>query len=318
MPLRFDPELEALIHWYPLDLDLPALAEPLTGLRDELEAAGIRPGEVGGDPATLAYRPRRRAVLRVGEHVLKFYAKREDFAGAARANVLAASSLRGIRTAAFEGFLPERLVTVQALVSGSPPVRPADVAVEAGELLQELQGAPSRRAPAGRPDGTAEAGPWIARPSQQLAVSEASARFVAGILPPLGARLEALLRALEATMPSIDRLVWSHGDFSARQLLMTTEGLAVIDFDALRLAPAALDPATYAAHLVSGGPDDLEAASEVLEELLEGYGGRPPGLAWYLATCILRHSRYPFRYFEEHWPECIEGMVTAAEDALDR
>jgi hypothetical protein len=313
MPLHYDPELDALIQWYPLDLELPALAEPPTRLVDELEAAGVNLGEVGGDPVTLGYRPRRRAVLRVGEHVLKIYAKNEDFA-VATANLVAAASLPGIRTAAFEGYLPGRLLTVQPLLSGSPPARPADVALEAGELLRELQAAWGSYAPA----QPREAGLAVARPSQQLAVAEASARFVAAILPALGGRLEALLRELEATVPSIDRLVLSHGDFSARQLLVAPDGLAVVDLDAMRLAPAAFDPATYAAHLVFGGPDDLDHASEALEELLEGYGGRPLGLSWYLSTCILRHSRSPFRYLDAHWPERVEGMVAAAETALDR
>src|SRR5687767_4297995 len=134
-PLRYEPELEALIQWYPLDLELPALAEPPTRLVDELGAAGLSLGEFDGDPATLAYRPGRRAVLRVGEHVLKLYAKNEDFATAI-ANLLTAARLRGVRMAAFEGQLPERLVTVQPLLSGSSPARPADVGREAGELLR--------------------------------------------------------------------------------------------------------------------------------------------------------------------------------------
>ena len=84
--------------------------------------------------------------------------------------------------------------------------------------------------------------------------------------------------------------------------------MAVIDFDAMRLASAALDPATFAAHLVLGEPDDLAVAAEALEALLEGYDGRPLALSWYLAACILRHSRRPFRSLEEHWPERVEGM----------
>jgi hypothetical protein len=324
MALYYEPEIEALIQWYPLDLELPALAEPPTRLVDELEAAGVSLGEVDGDPITLAYRPGRRAVLRVGDHVLKIYAKSEDFA-AATANLLAAANLQGVRMATHEGDLPGRLVTVQHLFSGSPPARPADVALAAGQLLRALQVAWASHARAQEPgevsgdlDAAREAGLAVARPSQQLAISEESASFVAAILPDLGGRLEALLGVLEATVPSIDRLVLSHGDFIARQLLVTPDGLAVVDLDAMSLAPAALDPATYAAHLVFGGPDDLDKALAALEELLEGYGGRPPGLSWYLATCILRHARSPFRYLDEHWPERAEGMVTAAEAALDR
>jgi Ser/Thr protein kinase RdoA (MazF antagonist) len=129
--------------------------------------------------------------------------------------------------------------------------------------------------------------------------------------------VQALLHELEAEMPSINDLVPTHGDFNARQLLVRPDGLAVIDLDAMCLAPAALDPATYAGHLVFGGPDDLAQASEVLERLLEGYGGRPFALEWYLATCILRRSPWPFRYHQEHWAERLEGMVAAAEAAVD-
>jgi ATP-binding cassette subfamily B protein len=314
MPLHYEPELDALIQWYPLDLDLPALAEPPARVLDELKAAGVRLGDVGGEPATLRYKPRRRAVLRVGEHVLKMYAKQEDF-DAATAALRAAGSLRGVRTPALGGDLPARLLTVQPLLSGSPPTGAADVARETGELLSDLQAA---WAPVAPPEAALEAGLAAVLPSQHLAEAEASARLVAGITPALRARVEALLRDLEANVPRIDHLVLSHGDFSARQLLVTSDGLAVVDLDAMCLAPAAFDPATYAAHLVSGGPDDLAEARKVLEELLEGYGGRPPGLEWYLATCILRHSTYPFRYLDEHWPQRVEGMVTAAEAALDR
>ena len=301
-PLHYEPELDALIHWYPLDLALPALAEPPDRLLHELEAAGMSLGEVGGEPETLAYMPRRRAVLRVGQHVLKLYAKPEEFA-AAVAGLRAIAGLRGVPTAGLEGHLPSRLITVQPLLRGWEPPRPADVARDAGELLRELQRAsPSITSP-------------DARPSHQLAVAETSATYLAALLPALGNRLQTLLRKLDATVPPIDRLVPSHGDFCARQLLVTPEGLAVVDWDAIRRAPAALDPASYVAHLVSGKPDDLEDALEALEALLEGYGSRPLGLSWYLATCILRHSRYPFRYFDEHWPERIEGMIAAAERA---
>lgn len=305
MPLRYEPDLDALVQWYPLDLALPALAEPLERLVDELEAAGVRLGEVGEEPETLGYMPRRRAVLRVAEHVLKLYAKPEEFQ-AAVAGLRAVGALRGVRTAGLHGHLPARLITVQPLLPGTSPPRPAEIAREAGELLGELQAAsPAVTSPA-------------ARPPHQLAGAEAAARYIAAILPALGRRLQALLGELEATMPTIDRLVASHGDFCARQLLVTPEGLAVVDWDAIRSAPAALDPASYVAHLLSGEANDFEDAMGALDAVLEGHGTRPPGLSWYLATCIVRHARHPFRYFDERWPERVEGMVTAAEAALHR
>jgi ATP-binding cassette subfamily B protein len=334
MPLHYNAELDVLVQWYPLDLELPALGEPPARLAEELDAAGVPFGDVG-EPATLRYKPRRRAVLRVGEHVLKIYAKQDEFAAAAAA-LGAADRLGEVHTAGLEGHLPSWRVTAQPLLAGSPPSEPGEVAFGAGGLLRELQevGAAEESARAVAANlpalpGLVEVGELLrdlgatphvfcaaAPPSDQLEAAADSAGFIAAILPALRGRLEQLVRDLEATTPAVDRLVLSHGDFSARQLLVTPDGLAVVDLDALCRAPAAFDPATFAAHLVSGEPGDLAKASEVLEELLQGYGGRPEGLSWYLATCILRHSRYPFRYLDENWPERVEAMVEAAETAL--
>jgi ABC-type glutathione transport system ATPase component/Ser/Thr protein kinase RdoA (MazF antagonist) len=302
MPLHYAPELDVLIQWFPLDLELPALAEPPARLLDELEAAGVRFRGIVGDPAMLAYKPRRRAVLRIGGHVLKIYAKEEEFIAAA-AGLRAAGGLRNVRTAALQGQLPTRLVTVQPALDGSRPSQPADIAFDAGELLHDLHKSRGRRLPA-------------TDTAHQLAAAERSAHLVTALLPALSSRVQALLRELEAERPSVDGLVPSHGDFNARQLLVRPDGLAAIDFDAMCLAPAALDPATYGAYLVLGDPSDLDAATEVLEQLLEGYGDRPLGLEWYLATCILRRAPRPFRYLDEHWPERVAGMVAASEAVL--
>jgi Ser/Thr protein kinase RdoA (MazF antagonist) len=257
-----------------------------------------------GDVSTLAYKPRRRAVLRVAENVLKIYAKEEEFAHAA-AGLRASGPLRGVRTPRMEGELPGRLVTLQSFIHGSRPSQPRDIALEAGELLHDLHDAEVAALPA-------------AEPRHQLAAAAASAQLVAAIRPELRRRTERVLGELEYTAPPVDGLVPSHGDFNARQLLATEDGLAAVDFDAMCLAPPALDPATYAAYLVLGGENDLDEADEVLEELLAGYGDHPLGVSWYLATCILRRSPRPFRYLDEHWPERVEGMVRAAEALVGR
>jgi ATP-binding cassette, subfamily B, bacterial len=346
MPLHYAPELDALVQWFPLDLELPALAEPPERLLEELAAAGAPIDGTDGDVSTLAYKPRRRAVLRVGEHVLKIYAKEEEFAGAA-AGLRASGALGGVRTPRRQGELPGKLVTLQSLIHGSRPSQPGDIALVAGELLRELHSSPppglavpgrprelssARRvaamlpalrggAGAGEPHDLHEAQSQAlsaAQPRHQLAAASASAQLVAAISPDLRRRLQRLLAELERTAPPVDGLVPSHGDFNARQLLVTRDGLAVVDFDAMCLGPAALDLATYAAYVVLGGDDDLEEAYEVLEEVLEGYGEHPPGLSWYLATCILRRSPRPFRYLDEHWPERVERMVQAAETVVGR
>jgi len=306
MPLYYEPEIEALIQWYPLDLDLPTLAEPPSRLLDELDAAGVSLGAVDGDPDTLAYKPRRRAVLRLGDHVFKMYAERAQFDRAA-AGLRVAGAVREVPTPAFTGQLPARLVTVQPVLSGARPAAAAEVARTMGELLRELHDAsPSAESPHIP----------TASPSFQLAAAARSSELVTALRPDLTGRVQALLRRLEATMPAVERRVHSHGDLNARQLLVTAGGVAVVDFDSMCLAPPALDVADYAGHEVRGTEDDVGEISRLLAELVEGYGERPLGLPWYVATSIVRRSPEPFRYVEQHWPERIEGMIAASEAAL--
>jgi Ser/Thr protein kinase RdoA (MazF antagonist) len=207
--------------------------------------------------------------------------------------------------ARFEAALPELRLTVQTHVSGAPLSSPAAVAEEAGELLALLHGSP--------PDGLR-----IRRPGDQLAAAAASARLVSRLVPRLSRRLEVLLADLERSTPDAGSLVPAHGDFHARQLLQGGDGLCVTDFDSMCLAPAALDLATYPAHLVRGGEDDLDEARAVLVALVEGYGTEPQGLSWYLATGILRRGPRPFRFLDERWPERVEAMVDAAEAVAPR
>ena len=152
-------------------------------------------------------------------------------------------------------------------------------------------------------------------PVAQLVAADASANLVGTVAPHLRPRLNALLEALIASAPANAPLVPSHGDFNARQLLVSNGDIAVTDFDSFCLAPAALDLATYVAYDVLGGEDDLEAAFAVLEDLARSYGRRPPELSWYLATMILRRAARPFRYFEPDWHPRLEQMVTSAEKA---
>jgi Ser/Thr protein kinase RdoA (MazF antagonist) len=207
--------------------------------------------------------------------------------------------------------LPARLVTVQPVLTGSRPSSAADVALEAGELLRELHAAcPSV------PPGQQINGLPVASPSYQLAAAERSTELVVAMLPALSGRVHALLRELEATMPTTDGFVHSHGDFNARQLLVTSSGVAVVDFDSMCLAPPALDVADYAGHEAHGTEAEMAHVSGLLAGVVEGYGERPPGLSWYLATSIIRRSPEPFRYVQEQWPERVEGMIAASEAAL--
>jgi aminoglycoside phosphotransferase (APT) family kinase protein len=109
-----------------------------------------------------------------------------------------------------------------------------------------------------------------------------------------------------------------HGDFHVGQLRCSGDAVALIDFDEMTSAPPALDLGTFAVHELWGDEGDLDAAREILEELVEGYGSRPEGLDWYFSALILRRASHPFRRFRPDWPDRVGAMVQAAEAALER
>jgi Ser/Thr protein kinase RdoA (MazF antagonist) len=239
----------------------------------------------------------------VDGHVLKLYRSGGEFQRAL-AGQRAASTLHSIVTPRLEASSIEWLVTVQSHLNGRAAPGAASVAAEAGALLARLH---SSR-PLGLP---------TFEPAAQLRAAAASARLVDTIAPDLRPRLDRMLASLAASLPNGPALVPSHGDFNARQLLVGADGLALTDFDEFCLAPAAIDPATYAAYVVRGGSGDLEAALAAVDDLVNGYGERPPHLDWYLATMILRRAARPFRYFEADWRPRVDGMVAAAEGVLE-
>ena len=298
-PLSYEPDLGALIQWLPLDLSLPALALPPASLHGQLRAAGLKLEGSGEEPSLLNYKPGRQAVVRLERHVLKYYVAPEPFARAL-AGLKMASALRTIQAPAFEASIPELLLTVQGHVDGVPCASPAAAAAEAGRMLGHLHAA-------------GLAGLVELSPAVQLEIAAAAARFVAHIAPELAPRLEALVKRLEASAPVALEPVAAHGDFHARQLIETAAGLVVTDFDSMCAAPAALDHATYCAHLIRGDLADLDHALSVQEKLLEGYGERPMELSWYLASTVLSRVAHPFRYQDEYWPARIERMLAAAE-----
>jgi ATP-binding cassette, subfamily B, bacterial len=297
-PLSFDPSLGALVQWLPLDLSLWALAVPPPQRDQRLRYAGVRTAGRPAEPALLGYRPHSRAVVRLNGHVLRYYASRASFRAAVAG--LRAAEREAVPTPGLAGSVPELLVTVQPHVPGTCVDSPAAVAVDAGAALARLH--------AGDP-GWAPEFP----PACQLAAAATSAALVARIAPVLSSRVETLLGTLEATKPAGLGHVPAHGDFHARRLIDGGDGLLITDFDSMRSAPAALDVASYAADLVRGEAADLDAARAALDLVLEGYGKRPEGLSWYLATALLRRAPQPFGQQDERWPERVEEIVTAAE-----
>ena len=245
-PLNYESELQALIQWMPLDISMPALAHDAIQLRTHLQRADVQIASDGERLRLLAYKPGRRAVLRLDDHVIKIYAGDVEFAGAVT-GLEASSRLEGLRIPRREAVLPELHLTCQAMLPGRPPSAASDPAQAAGAVLAALHRA---RLPALRSFTHAD----------QLRAAAGSAGSVTAVVPELEQRLTGLLRTLELTIPDQSSLLPAHGDYHSNQLLEIDGGLAVIDFDEMCAAAAALDLASYAAHHVNGGEGDMTAA----------------------------------------------------------
>ena len=297
-PLAYDQEHEVLVQWTPLDIELPALAEPPERLLELLEQAGVKPRAAGELPRLVHFKPGRRGVLSFGDHYLKVYAEEDKFERAVTG--MRAAAALPIRSARCEATVPELNLTVQSFVAGDPPAGAAEVAPEAGAFLAVLH--------------AAEFDVRLTPPAHRLHAVAATASLLASIVPDLESRLQKLMARLESTMPD-GPLVLSHGDFHARQMLGLNGDFGVIDFDASCRAPAALDLATYVTTVVRG-VEDLPVGMSTLDVLTDAYGGRPPGIPWYLAAVLIRRASIPFRVFRKGWPEQVEARVAAAEAAL--
>jgi ABC-type multidrug transport system fused ATPase/permease subunit len=292
-PASVDPELGALVTWLPFDPKLPALAEDRAALEERL---GLR---FGAEPELVGYKPRARAVLRANGLVLKAYGAERQFAAALTG--LRAAGDGPLRTGTLAGAVPDLRLTAQRAVEGRRPESAAEVAEVAGRLVAELQAAPA---------GSLGVSP----PQRQLVAAARKARLVATVLPELAPRVEALLARLGAHVPAIGTPVPAHGDYHVDQLLVADE-VAVVDFDQACLAAPALDLATYAADVVRGRDGDLDAVAEVLDALLGGYGTKPANLQWHRPAAILGRAAHPFHRQLPAWPERVEAMLRAAEEA---
>ena len=178
------------------------------------------------DASVLAYKPRRRAVLRLGGDVVKFYAKEDEFAAAAHGLQRVRALHRRPRPA------PGVCSRPGASPSRAPPRQAAPPRGGGGGRR-----APARRAPPSSP------GPLPpAPPGDQLEAAAATAGLIAALSDTLGHRAEALLGRLARELPLGVPLVTAHGDFNSRQLLASDDGLALVDFDALCRAPGGARP----------------------------------------------------------------------------
>ena len=302
-PLAFDERLRAMIQWLPLDVGIPGTAIPPGELADILRGAGLD-ADGAHEPSRIDYRPGRRVTLDMGGTLATCWAREADAVRTARAlDHAARHGLLG--DGAQIRHLPTLRVTARPAVPGARVVDPASAAREAGALLAEIH-----RLPGGDLASV--------RPSHEIVAVTRTVEVVAAIAPELRPRLDALVTRMIETGPRSDALdfVTSHGAFRAGRLMRFDGGLRLGSADALCVAPAAMDLASYAAGVFEH-PEDWPVATDALNRLIEGYGSVPFGLDWYLATALMRRADRPFRAQLPDWPDRVEGMVSLAEAALD-
>jgi hypothetical protein len=298
-PVAYLPELNALVHWLPLDLTLPAMAEPPERLRELLVAAGLEL-DIDDVPRPVKHKPMTRGVFRLDNHFAKVFPDRNSYDGSVQA--LDLSATLPFPTARCTAVVPELMIAVQSRVAGQRPGDASEIAPQAGALLAVLHATPFPDLP-------------VELPTDHLESAARQVRLLTTITPGLAPRLAAFMERLRDAVPT-DRLVSSHGGFHISQLLMSDGELAVVDFDGMCQAPAADDVASYVASLVEHA-DDLQRAAETLDVLVDAYGHRPAGVHWYLAAHLLGRARRPFTRLQPGWPDKVEQRVAAAEAALE-
>ena len=241
-------------------------------------------------------------MLRLGDHILKAYAKERQFDAAIR-GLLAGGRAPSLGAPRFEAGLADLRLTVQAAVDGVTPADAADAASDAGAFLRALH----RQEIAGLAP---------APPERALSEARHHARLARVVAPEVAPLLGDLTDRLERSLPSGPDLAPSHGDFHVDQLIVSGGRLVVVDFDGMCLAPAALDVATYAADVVRGRENDLDRVFAVLDPLCDGFGGTPDCIEWYLSAAILCRATHPFRAQTPRWRERVRATVEAADEVL--
>lgn len=251
-----------------------------------------------GGVRLLRYNPHRRLVLRWGDTVLRLTAHRQsDVADIAHA--LAAAGLCVSPPIRMPGVADGKRVTAWPWVDGVDLLagpRPQG-AVAAGEQLARWHAQPVNTSPVG-----------LRSVSFQAHVQD-TLDEVAGLHPRLARRARPAVAALLArlTQDCADAPAhWSHGDFSADQVIMLPGGdIRVIDLDRSMLAPAGVDLGSFCA-VEQLRAHEAAPAAELSASLLQGYaaGGAvpaPESLRDWTAYGLLTRLTEPMRHAQPGW-----------------
>lgn len=312
---------------YPNDPGLPGLPQAIDGEAAREWAASLVPGLRTVSINPIAYRPRRRAVLRYDLRSGRAQERDErtlyvkvmtpqdaDRLWALGASLEAASAplalpmLRpGEGLLAFDG-LPGTPMR-QALIAGASLPSPARIAGLFDDFAAPRDLHDFRQA-----KRTARSGMRHARRVLRALLPDSSARVV-----ELNGELKAILHAYPVEPQVI------HGDMYEGQLMVNEDfSLSVLDLDDMGIGDPAQDAASFCGHLVALADSYPAAAKRVMAyrgllraTFMERFDLPPIAFAAREAAIMLQLAPGPFRVLEKRWPERVERRVRLAEAILD-
>lgn len=323
---RIDLVDRAVTVWvFPNDQKLEAITRLADAQSRERLLRKLLPGRPdlwGGTVRQLRYKPERRFVasLDIGADeraVVKLYTARGfETAGAKRERLKATGLLRvpkcigrsnRHRILVFE-WLPGRLLN-EAMLDDEVSHH---AAASAGAAIAEIH------------RQSAAALPPLTRQAEGAAV-QAAAALVSFLSPEVAGRARSLASTLAdrlLQLPLVDRPI--HGDLDATQVLLTTDGVGILDLDeAVRGDPAA-DLGMFAARLERDslrGTVPADRVEPLTQALRDGYRASfdidLSRVDLYTAVGLVRLAPFPFREREPDWPARTTALLARAEAILD-
>lgn len=142
------------------------------------------------------------------------------------------------------------------------------------------------------------------------------------LLPGLTRRANDVLRRLSQFMRTpLNPICTIHGDFSADNVFLTKDCVAIIDFDAAARGDPAMDLGNAIGGLERGsalGHTSPSITEGAMEALVAGYryamgGSLPICAAIYAAVFFCRSMSKPFRARLPNWPDVTETLLSQAE-----
>ncbi len=145
---------------------------------------------------------------------------------------------------------------------------------------------------------------------------------VAAVDPDLGVRAAELRDTVQGAVLELNwRSQVVHGDFSADQVVVHSDGVTVLDFDRAAYGNPSMDIGSFAAGLLglaTEGRVPLVRASAIANDLSAAYWRAmgfedPAGVRVFTAGALLMRAPEPFRLRVKAWPARVAALLDHAE-----